>query len=346
MFFAEVWNDYIVKHYKQNYHKPEVIVQADWENFLSEWFGYSKLKGEIQPHKTITIGSKKHPIPDIVVGFDDEDIIDFELKKYSLPLSNEMEQQLKSYMDLLHVSIGVLVCQKLYVYVYNHTQKKSKRIAIDFTEDNPDGIRFVELFQKKNFSSKAIETFIDSKNEFQNNVQKIKTEITADLVMDLLTTYLQTTYSNEEIVTAMNGVCVSVESKLESVSISPKEVVFPCIEEDQEIYTEPSFDYAIVKTKLEMVKEKGSLYEATRGDWKPKGITQFFVVLSVIDKIVREVYIVDKWEKIVYPNGVRWRFAGKVAVGEEYRKIVGKRIPKKFFKKGLASPVLYSTQKD
>ena len=33
-----------------------------------------------------------------------------------------MEKQLISYMNQLHISVGLLICQKLYIYVYDYVR--------------------------------------------------------------------------------------------------------------------------------------------------------------------------------------------------------------------------------
>lgn len=103
---------------------------------------------------------------------------DVELKQYSYDFIMDMQNQLISYLNQLHLSIGVLVCKSIYLYSYNYVEEKIKRMEIKFTKDNPDGVKFVELFQKENFNSAKIGAFIDSKLSFSENVEKIKKEIT------------------------------------------------------------------------------------------------------------------------------------------------------------------------
>lgn len=110
-----------------------------------------------------------------------------------------MGNQLKSYMDLLHISVGVLVCQKIYTYIYNFAKSKFKRADIEFTENNPNGIKFVELLQKEHFSSESIEEFIDSKNNFENNVKKIQQGLTDESILAIIKTHLESIYSSEKL---------------------------------------------------------------------------------------------------------------------------------------------------
>ena len=152
---AGFWN-IIVQDYKNLFSAQESVIQEKWEAYVSEVFGYRKTLGEIASQTTIHIGSGNRTIPDIIVREGENAILDIELKQYNLAFDIHMEQQLKSYMDLLHISVGVLVCKKIYVYVYNYNLKDLKKIEIDFIENNPNGIEFIELFRKGNFSKEIL----------------------------------------------------------------------------------------------------------------------------------------------------------------------------------------------
>lgn len=224
------WN-YIVNQYKKNYYSDEAVVQAEWETFLSELFGYKKVYGEIDAHRTLTIGSSQRAIPDIIIRNNKMDLFDVELKQYNLAFTPEMENQLKSYMDLLHISVGVIVCRSIYIYLYDFHQQKLKKIEIDFTEDNADGIRFVELFSKENFNKEQIEAFIDAKLTRKTNIAKIKQAITGENLANALIKELSQQYSMDEITQAFKGVKIWVNETesmpTPSVSIVPVSKVLP-----------------------------------------------------------------------------------------------------------------------
>ena len=110
------------------------------------------------------------------------------------------------------------------------------------------------------------------------------------------------------------------------------------------IYTEPTFDYVMIKTTEKMKNARGgSLYESTKRYWRAgEKISDYTYVLSVVDQIVQRVYIADTWFK--FSDGQwagRWGFFGREAKGEAFDKLIGKRIPEKYRVPGNASPVLY-----
>ena len=101
--------------------------------------------------------------------------------------------------------------------------------------------------------------------------------------------------------------------------------------------------FMIIKTKQEIVNERDSRCEATRGMWKldPKKANQYPYVLSVTNGVVKAVYKVGEkgWTK--HHKG-RYQFEGSEAEKHIADLFLNKRIPDKYRKKGQASPFLYS----
>ena len=336
MNYAENWN-YIVLRHKELYNSTENLIQREWEDYFSEIFGYKRILGEIDSQRTINFGTRERGIPDIIIKTSGQDLFDVELKQYNLPFSQEMKNQLISYLRQLRLSVGILICQKIYVCVYDYKNDTVKKLEIPFVENNPEGIKFIELLQKGNFSVEQIEDFINSKNNFSNNVNKIKSELTSENILELVKLYFEGTYSGEEIDTALQDVSIDVRFMSNTTpQISNTHV--GSIGQQDDIYSEPNFDYVIIKTTDKMVADRGNLYEATRYKWLAgERIAQYSFVLSVIATYVKQIYIVDRW----YKEGDRWAFEGREANGEEFKSLIGKRIPEKYRKKGMASPVVY-----
>ena len=78
------------------------------------------------------------------------------------------------------MNLGVVVCDKLYLYDYDFTQKENAyaEVEIPFEENNEDGAKFVELFSKDNFDKQKISDFIRSKSNSKDVIAKIKNETT------------------------------------------------------------------------------------------------------------------------------------------------------------------------
>ncbi len=112
---------------------------------------------------------------------------------------------------------------------------------------------------------------------------------------------------------------------------------------DKDVYQEPDFDYVIIKTRSKRISGRGSLYEATRYAWKVgERIKDYKYVLSVVNKVVQAIYVVENWHMIESGKDKgRYEFFGYEAVGSIFDCIIGKKIPEKYRKNGMASPLLY-----
>ena len=100
-------------------------------------------------------------------------------------------------------------------------------------------------------------------------------------------------------------------------------------------YQEPEEDYIIIKTSKGAIEANGSLYEATRRSWKAdiNKAKKYKYVLSVINGIVKGVYMVDKW----YPDGDRIAFVGR-ETNDKISSLIETLIPAMYRKKGMARP--------
>lgn len=191
----EKWN-YIVKSYKQDYSKPESEVQRSWEDIFSEFFDYKKLCGELVTQTYIQLGSRNALIPDIVLKKDGETLVDIELKQYGLSFDLRFENQLISYLKQLNLSIGGIICNKIYLYVFSYPNLIDK-IEIPFEEGNERGVAFVELLNKNNFDVDKIKAFVSIEREKEEKQRdrivvenEIKRKITPDYVKECVYEYL------------------------------------------------------------------------------------------------------------------------------------------------------------
>ena len=204
----ELWN-LIVKHYKREGNALEAKIESDWIDMLVEIFGYKKLLGEIDVHRSIQIGSTERATPDVIVRSSDKDLFLIEFKRYTSLFNEKMEAQLKSYLDLLHLSIGIIICQKIYVYSYK--DGKLKKCEIEFYENNKNGEEFLELFKRGNFTKEKVEEYIDSRKNVDTEVEEILKVLTASGVKEILKRYFAAKpYSDEAIETAFEKRSIAV----------------------------------------------------------------------------------------------------------------------------------------
>lgn len=124
------------------------------------------------------------------------------------------------------------------------------------------------------------------------------------------------------------------------------------------VYEEPEdFEYIIIKIKQYWLDERGrDTYQTVRSAWKLSetrvnemvdGKPRYPYVLAVKDGIVIDVFRVKKWHKSAEKG--RLEFDGACVKDSEpdiYNMFYDHRIPETYMKKGLASPALYSKNKE
>ncbi len=201
---AEKWN-LIVDGYKRLYSQPEAKVQAEWEMYCAELFEYKRLLHEIDAQRHLTVGSGGAIIPDIILRTNGNDIFDIELKQYSLPFNETFENQLISYLNQTHLSVGMLVCNSIYLYYYEYASISVNKIAIPFETDNSDGIALVEMISKDTFSAEAIKDYVLEKNRHEKNVAEIRKIITNDWIKETVKAKLLEQYSEADVDSALTG---------------------------------------------------------------------------------------------------------------------------------------------
>lgn len=216
----EKW-EFLVDCYNKNKNAPEQRIQRDWENLFVEIFGYSKLLKEVDSQRSIQIGSTVRTIPDIIIHNKEQgDLFVVELKRHTLTTGTE---QLFSYLKLLKVDLGVLICNKIYLYDYDITKDDDKQafVEIAFTKDNPDGIKFVELFSKGSFNRQNVKDFIQKRKKEKDNIHAIQQKVTAEFVRQILQEQLAVTYSQTEIEQALKEIVITVGKKVAVPVIPP-----------------------------------------------------------------------------------------------------------------------------
>lgn len=186
---SDSWNK-IVSQYNKIRNNKEEVVQASWEFIFSTLFNYSD--PEIDSQRPVQMGSTPK-YPDIIIKNENEDLFVVELKQHTL---HKGQDQLISYLNQLKVNIGILVCDNLYIYDFDYTARENAYsvLEIPFTQDNPNGSKFIELFSKENFDKQKIKDFIKESNNKKNAESEMKNELTSGLVIQLLKNYFVEKY--------------------------------------------------------------------------------------------------------------------------------------------------------
>lgn len=248
---TDSWNK-IVSQYNKIRNNKEEVVQASWEFIFSTLFNYSD--SEIDSQRPVQMGSTPK-YPDIIIKNENEDLFVVELKQHTL---HKGQDQLISYLNQLKVNIGILVCDNLYIYDFDYTSRENAYsvLEIPFVQDNPNGIRFVELFSKDNFDKQKIKDFIRESNDKKNAVATIKNEITEDLASKLLKNFFKEKYPEIDIEDILLDYIISIKKKsLIALSSSTEKVIRVNEDSQDEEYYYNNQRYAKRKFVLTVVTD-------------------------------------------------------------------------------------------
>ena len=171
------------------------------------------------------------------------------------------------------------------------------------------------------------------------------------MLFELLKDYFGGEYQPEEIEKALADYNISIQIKgAENDPIMPKPMPKPKptptqpLDPDCFLEKDDTPDFIIIKTTPKRLMEvNNDLYFAIRHCWRVKleTVQKYKYVLGVVEGIVKAVYEVEHWQLVNNGSG-RYEFVGHLACQEIAGLFIGKKIPARFRKQGLASPVLYS----
>lgn len=180
-------------------------------------FGYSNVLREIDHCRSIKIGSSERVVPDIIIkdGVQNKDLFVVELKQLNMVYNLNYKNQLRSYMSLLGLKVGILICDKIYVY-YIEDFESEYSTEIDFKLDNKKGEQFVALFSKDNFSYEKVKDFLITISKTSENVNKIKSDLKERNIKEIIKEFYLKEYGDEEIELALKDVEIQVYDCKES----------------------------------------------------------------------------------------------------------------------------------
>ena len=208
MSYTSSWNK-IVAQYNKNINCKEEIVQNSWEMLFSMVFNYED--SDIDSQRSVKMGVETKRA-DILIKNDNADLFVVELKRHTL---HEGQEQLFSYLNQLKMDLGILVCDNLYIYDYDFTTKENSYsvLEIPFKQDNPNGIKFVELFLKENFDKLKIKDFIRESNSKKESEKNIRNELSVTLITDLLKNHFSKKYPSIDVDKILDEYNISVTKK-------------------------------------------------------------------------------------------------------------------------------------
>jgi hypothetical protein len=211
-----------------------------------EKLGWSEFNNEIVVRESIQLGASNRISPDLIIKSEElGKLFIVEVKKPSVEIDNStFKGQLSSYMGIMRVELGILIGNKIQIFIDGKFLNKNDIILIDeieFTRDNEKGFNFVKLFSKSNYNKQIIENYAQEKIEnFKEteNFESLKNHMLSESyrvkIIDLLKTELLNNYQEKIIDKVFNTLDIKVENKHKSLPIEN----YPTIRTKKNINTE------------------------------------------------------------------------------------------------------------
>ena len=190
----DIWNEIC---YELNNCIQNNVLEKEYENTIINCLGklgWLKYKGEILTQLPIQVGHEKK-FADIVIKRNDVELFAIEVKRPNHSIQDEDEKQLFSYMRMLNhrVMFGISISNKIHLYYDGSHQLPEQVFTVDITNDNIDGVKFVELFSSNTFSTEKLIEFCneqikakEEKTKLKNELEKILSDTEGSIFKELL----------------------------------------------------------------------------------------------------------------------------------------------------------------
>lgn len=261
------------------------VFEKEYENTICNCLvllGWKKFRGEIVTQYPVQVGHE-NKYADIVVLQDDVEQFVIEIKRPNHKLKEEDEKQLFSYMRLLkhQVIFGLYVGDKIRLY-YDETssqQLPEQVFSVEIEENNPDGLKFVELFSKNLFNTQTLLDFCKEQKKISQENKQIEKEVckilsdTNGLLFKnaLKEKYLGEGHSDEWVDSVLNQIILAVSPRIK------KE------EQTREAYS-LTLTYENNQSAVKNKKKDNTKYSILGG----KQLSKRKFVLAVVRKFVNE----------------------------------------------------------
>ena len=216
------WNEicFLIKeHSKVN--SREAFFQNEVVNIF-EKLGWSRYRNEIEIEKSIPIGANNRLRLDILISLDEQRLLVVELKKPTNQGSQRISQQLVSYMLQLKMKFGLFIGENIQLFYDDPNDNKNplKLIEIEFSYDNEEGYKLIELLKRETFDEqKLIDYCIQKLTEIEENktVNELIDYFTSTqgnkYVLQLISKDLKEKHSSKIIEDLKNKIFINISGK-------------------------------------------------------------------------------------------------------------------------------------
>ena len=219
---------YLIDTHKQNNTK-EGAYQKTIENIF-DVLGWNK--NEICPQFPVQMGATTKRA-DILLKNKDKKVVVVEIKRPNIETTEQVQNQLSSYMRILRMDFGLCFGEDLKFFFENPNDKDENIELIfetNFEIDSEDGLKFIELFSKSTFDEEKLYKFceqkikeIEAEKQAKENERQVQIEVEkflaneAKVIRDCFFDFLSEKYPDNIVKILKEQICIKTK-EIQSVN--------------------------------------------------------------------------------------------------------------------------------
>ena len=206
---------------------PEIEFEPIVEKGL-EFLGWDEFSGDFDIRPNYQLGSTRKSLrPDFVIKSNEtgEKLFVVEIKRPKVPLSNQNQTQLSTYMRQFKLDFGILIGPQIQIFYDGELNNKENAILIEnieFNRDNEKGRQFTELFSKDKFDKDTLNDFakksfrkINEKETEKEITRKILSENFKEIISDIIVEKLSVEYDINLVTKVLSNINLKISKNYE-----------------------------------------------------------------------------------------------------------------------------------
>jgi hypothetical protein len=191
-----------------------------------EILGWNEFSGDFEIRPNYQLGSTRKSLrPDFVIKSYEtgEKLFVIEIKRPKVPLSNQNQTQLSTYMRQFKLEFGILIGPQIQIFYDGELNKNENAILIEnieFKRENEKGKQFTELFSKDKFDKDTLNDFaeksfkkINEKKTEKEIKNKILSEDFKEIVSGIIVEKLSVEYDINLVWRVLNNINLDITEK-------------------------------------------------------------------------------------------------------------------------------------
>lgn len=191
-----------------------------------EILGWDEFSGDFEIRPNYQLGSTRKSLrPDFVIKSNKtgEKLFVVEIKRPKVPLSNQNQIQLSTYMRQFKLEFGILIGPQIQIFYdgeLNNNENATLIENIEFKRENEKGKQFTELFSKDKFDKNTLNDFakksfkkINEKETEKEIINKVLSDDFKEVVSGIMLEKLSVEYDINLVARVLNNINLEISEK-------------------------------------------------------------------------------------------------------------------------------------